>query len=238
MKEKTVSESISFRRSVRVYDKNKDIDEKIVKQCIKLSTLAPNSSNLQLWEFYHIISKKICAEISKSCFNQSSAKTSKQFVIPVVRHDLWRNRLKSNIDFIKNNKNDSKNDIISALKYYQEIIPKLYKGFSPIRGYIHSIMMKYRGLFKPTYREVKSSDLRIVAHKSLALASQNFMISMASFGYDTCPMEGFDSKKIKEILNLPKKSEINMVISCGIRTQEGIYGKRFRVPLESVYHKL
>ena len=46
MKEKTVSESISFRRSVRVYDKNKDIDEKIVKQCIKLSTLAPNSSNL------------------------------------------------------------------------------------------------------------------------------------------------------------------------------------------------
>ncbi len=38
MKEKTVSESISFRRSVRVYDKNKDIDEKIVKQCIKLST--------------------------------------------------------------------------------------------------------------------------------------------------------------------------------------------------------
>ena len=129
MKEKTVSESISFRRSVRVYDKNKDIDEKIVKQCIKLSTLAPNSSNLQLWEFYHIISKKICAEISKSCFNQSSAKTSKQFVIPVVRHDLWRNRLKSNIDFIKKNKNDFKNDIISALKYYQEIIPKLYRDF-------------------------------------------------------------------------------------------------------------
>ena len=61
---------------------------------------------------------------------------------------------------------------------------------------------------------------------------------MASFGYDTCPMEGFDSKKIKEILKLPKKSEINMVISCGIRTKKGIYGKRFRVPLESVYHKL
>ena len=84
----------------------KEIDEKIVKECIKLSTLAPNSSNLQLWEFYHIISKKVCAEISKSCFNQSSAKTSKQFVIPVVRHDLWKNRLKSNIDFIKNNKDD------------------------------------------------------------------------------------------------------------------------------------
>ena len=66
MKKKTVKESMSYRRSVRVYDKSKEIDEKIVKECIKLSTLAPNSSNLQLWEFYHIISNKVCAEISKS----------------------------------------------------------------------------------------------------------------------------------------------------------------------------
>ena len=31
--------------------------------------------------------------------------------------------------------------------------------------------------------------MRIVAHKSAGLAAQNFMISMAAIGYDTCPME-------------------------------------------------
>ncbi len=46
MKEKNVSESILYRRSVRVYDKSKEIDEKIVKKCVELSTLAPNSCNL------------------------------------------------------------------------------------------------------------------------------------------------------------------------------------------------
>ena len=48
-----------------------------------------------------------------------------------------------------------------------------------------------------TYREVKAVDLRVVGHKSTALAAQNFMVSMAALGYDTCPMEGFDSVRLK-----------------------------------------
>ena len=33
--------------------------------------------------------------------------------------------------------------------------------------------------------------------------------------------------------------EINMVISCGIRDEEtGVWGERFRVPFEEVYHKI
>jgi len=77
---------------------------------------------------------------------------------------------------------------------------------------------------------------RIVAHKSTALACQNFMISMAAVGYDTCPMEGFDSLKLKRLLKLPYGAEISMVIACGIRTEEGIYWPQFRIPFEEVYH--
>ena len=85
------------------------------------------------------------------------------------------------------------------------------------------------------YREVSKSDVRVIAHKSAALAAQNFMISMAGISYDTCPMEGFDSLRIKKILGLPKGAEISMIIGCGIRKPEGIYGDRFRVPFETVY---
>jgi nitroreductase len=46
--------------------------------------------------------------------------------------------------------------------------------------------------------------------KSAALAAQNFMISMAAV--ITCPMEGFDSLRVKKILNLPAAAEINMII--------------------------
>jgi nitroreductase len=94
------------------------------------------------------------------------------------------------------------------------------------------------GWFQPIYRQVRESDMRIVAHKSAALAAQNFMISMAAINYDTCPMEGFDSLRVKQIIGLPNGSEINMIIGCGIRDENGIYGERFRVPFEQVYFKL
>lgn len=90
----------------------------------------------------------------------------------------------------------------------------------------------------PVIRQVRRSDLRVVVHKSAGLAAENFMISMASVGYDTCPMEGFDSVRAKRILKLPFGAEINMIIACGVRSEKGIYNQQFRVPFEEVYKKM
>jgi len=80
--------------------------------------------------------------------------------------------------------------------------------------------------------------MRVVVHKSCALAAQTFMIAMANEGYDTCPLEGFDSRRLKKALQLPSGAEITMVVSCGIRKDdEGIWGERCRVPFEEVYVK-
>ena len=100
MPEKKVSEAIRFRRSVRVFDKDKEIDSQIVKKCIEQGVLAPNSSNLQLWEFYHIKSENFLKNVVRVCFNQPAAKTAQELVIPVVRLDLWPERINSNVNFI------------------------------------------------------------------------------------------------------------------------------------------
>ena len=236
MKEKTVSEAIHFRRSVRVYDPEKPINTKLVKTCIEQASLAPTSSNLQLWEFYHIQSKALLKQVAQTCYNQPAARTAQELVIPVVRLDLWPQRVQANMDFIKAvNKGMDEKKIKGALDYYQKIIPQLYRGTKKFRGFLHSIKSNWDGRKKVTYREVKAVDLRVVGHKSTALAAQNFMVSMAALGYDTCPMEGFDSVRLKGLLKLPKKAEISMVIGCGIRSKEGLYGERFRIPFDQVY---
>ena len=94
------------------------------------------------------------------------------------------------------------------------------------------------GVFKPIFREVRNSDMRIVAHKTCALAAENFMLSMAAESYDTCPMEGSDTWRVKKVLNLPRGAEINMIVSCGIRKPEGVYGDRFRIPFKEVYKQV
>jgi len=49
-------------------------------------------------------------------------------------------------------------------------------------------------------------------------------------------MEGFDAVRVKKHLNLPSGAEINMIISVGKGTEEGVWGPRFRVPYEDVVH--
>lgn len=238
--EKTVSESIAYRRSTRIY-KDQPIDAEKVKQCLVNASLAPNSSNLQLWEFYHITDKVVLSKMTEACLGQNAAKTAQQLVVVVTRKDLWKKRAKANLDFldkIYDKENLSKKDLKRkkmAKGYYSKLIPTLYTDVLGILGFIKYIVFQIIGAFKPIYRQVRLSDMRIVAHKSAGLAAENFMLSMAAIGYDTCPMEGSDTLRVKNILKLPRSAEINMVISCGIREENGIYGPRFRVPFEDVY---
>jgi len=241
--EKTVTEAIAYRRSCRVY-KDAEIDATKVKQCIENAVLAPTSSNLQLWEFYHITDKEVIKKLSSACFDQNAAKTAQQLVVVLARKDLWRKRCKSNIDFLNKafDKPDLEERLVKrkkmALNYYQKIMPITYFDFLGIFGLLKYLIFQVIGLFRPIYRQARLSDMRIVAHKSAGLAAQNFMISMAAIGYDTCPMEGSDTLRVKQILNIPRSAEINMIIGCGLRDDKGIYGPRFRVPFNEVYHEV
>jgi len=240
MTQKTVEEAINYRRSVRIYDPEKKIDSALVKKCIYQASLAPNSSNMQLWEFYYITSKETIQKIVPLCFNQNAARTAEELVIFVTRKDLWKKRKNSNLQMIdsvfppKPKTEQSSREKVSR-NYYGKLIPFAYSDFLGIFGFLKYLMILVIGLFKPIFREVRNSDMRIVAHKTCALAAENFMLSMAAQGYDTCPMEGSDTWRVKKVLNLPRGAEINMIVSCGIRKPEGVYGERFRIPFEEVY---
>ena len=241
---KTVTEAIQYRRSVRKY-KQEEIDEEKVKKCIENATLAPNSSNMQLWEFYHITDKKILQKLSKACFDQNAAKTAVNMVVFVTRRDKWKVRAKQNLHFLEkmfDKQEKAGLDVARRRKvsrrYYKKLMPTIYTDFFGLIGFYKKILSIFIGLFRPIYREVLYTDQKVIIHKSMALAAQNFMLSMSEIGYDTCPMEGSDTSRVKKILNLPRKAEINMIVGCGVRSEKGVYTERFRVPFNEVYRKI
>ena len=241
---KTVSQAIEYRRSVRKY-LDVELDEEKVKNCIRNATLAPNSSNMQLWEFYHVTDNKTLKKLSKACFDQNAAKTAVNMVVFVARRDKWRERAKYNLDFLEDmfDKQEKEGKDVErrrkvSIRYYKKLMPTIYTDFLGIIGYYKKILSFFIGLFRPIYREVLFSDSRVITHKSVALAAENFMLSMAEIGYDTCPMEGSDTTRVKKILKLPSKAEITMIIGCGIRAENGVYTERFRVPFDDVYKKV
>lgn len=240
-----LEEVLHYRRSVRYYDSEKPLDTNKVKHCIELATLAPSSSNMQLWEFYHVTDVATVQKLSVACLNQTAASTAQQLVVFVTRQDLYKKRAEQILAFERGNisRNSPAERQAKRIKdremYYGKLIPFLYARFFGIIGFVRKIITLVVGFFRTVPRQVSEPDIRAVVHKSCGLAAQTFMIAMANEGYDTCPMEGFDSKMVKKILGLPYSAQINMIVSCGIRKgNQGIWGDRYRVPFEEVYKQI
>ena len=228
-------EIVNFRRSNRVFDATK-VPEEVIQKSLERAILSPNSSNMQLWEFYWIKSEGELEKFIPLCLNQQAARTAQQMVVFVTRKDKWRERAKWNLSKIKGTLVGEPNKLQKGgMDYYGKVMPLLYMNDGlGIMSTIRRLISFFAGLRKPFFRTGGSANQRIMVHKSCALAAQTFMLSIAAEGFHSCPMEGFDEKRVKRTLGLPRGAEINMIISVGKGTEEGIWGPRFRVPNEEV----
>jgi nitroreductase len=82
----------------------------------------------------------------------------------------------------------------------------------------------------PLFRQ----DLFKWATKSTSLACENLMIVAEALGINTCPMEGFDSRRLSRYLGLSARyHEIVMVIAIGKKSPTYVEPPQWRRPLEA-----
>lgn len=242
VKMKTLRQMLEHRRAVRDFDTTREIDAEVVRACIEQAQLAPTSSNMQLWEAYHVVDLGKYPGLLDACLGQDALKTAHQLVVFVVRADKFRERAQANYAFeteniLRHSPAERREARLSRIEvYYQRVIPLLYGRAWGLLGAVRSLMAQVTGLFRPVVRQVSEADVNIVRHKSCALVAQTFMLAMAEAGYDTCPLEGIDTLRLKRVLGLPRQAEVSMTMACGIR--QGVRGERFRVPFSEQYHRL
>jgi len=228
----TIAEAFTYvvetRRSIRKFD-GAPVPPEIVRECLRLATLAPNSSNLQCWEFYWARDPKVKAALGPICLGQQAATTAGDLIAVVARTKTWRQHAREMIaDWPGGNPPKIARD------YYTKLAPIMYtQGFFGLTGWLKALVFAGVGLFRPVPREpVSKADMRTWAVKTTALAAENLMLAFRAHGYDTCPMEGFDSARARRVLGIPRDGVITMILAVGKRAPGGIYQEQFRFPLE------
>ena len=236
MSQASFEEIVQRRRSNRKFDANVNVPDSVIEQAIQQAILAPTSSNMQLREFYWIKSEEVKKEMAANCLGQNAAATAKHLLVVVTRLDLWKQRAKWNLNIIKESVQGEPTKMQKrGLDYYGKLMPVVYSSdWFGLFTVVRKVISFFGGLTKPFYRMGGKADQRVVAHKSAGLAAQTFMLSIAAADFDSCPMEGFDEKRVKKSLGLPCGAEINMIIGVGKGTPEGIWNPRLRLPYEEV----
>lgn len=227
---------VHFRRSNRKFDADTHVPDEVIRRSLDRAILSPNSSNMQLWEFHWIRSEALREQFVPICLNQQAARTAQHLVVFVTRRDKWSARAQWNLEKINIATAGKAPDVQKKGRdYYAKLMPLMYMS-DPLGlfGLFRRTYCAIAGIFKPHYRAGGNAEQRITVHKSCALAAQTFMLSIAAEGFHTCPMEGFDEHRAKRVLKLPRGAEINMIVAVGKGTEAGIWGPRFRVPLDEV----
>lgn len=220
---------VENRRSVRLFE-NEPVPAAVIQHSLDMALAAPNSSNLQPWEFQWVRTPEIKSDLVKACMSQAAAATAAELVVCIARTGTWRENCADMVAQLAIQESKGVRIPKAAKHYYEKLVPVMYsQGFFGVSGFIKRIIAFFIGLQKPISREPSShADMKVWAVKSTALACENFMLAITAHGYDTCPMEGFDSRRVRKLLSLPSDATVPMIIAVGKRRPNGVTLPRIR----------
>ena len=216
------------RRTVRDF-LPEPIPDDVLNRCLDAALLAPSSSNLQPWEFILIRSEAARAEANRICLDQQPVRSAPLLLALVAHTDTWK-RHRDEILRI----HESRGALRESMgKYYRKLIPLIYAtGPFGFFGRLKRVASRILSLFRPTPSLQSRPDLRVLVHKSTALAASTFMTALAAEGWDSCPMEGFDPWRARKLLGLESGAEVCMFLAVGKRSSKGVWWERALMPRE------
>lgn len=218
---------IESRRAVRRFSAEA-VPEAVIRDCLELAVLAPNSCNLQPWSFQVVRDPALLARLHPVCMSQNAAKAP-LIIAVLARPDTWKQACQNIIDYWP------EPEVPARIRhFYRKTAPFQYnQGPLGLLGLFKRQLLRVVALRKPLMRTPNSkADMRIWAVKSTALAAQNLMLAFQSHGYATCPMEGFDEVRLRKVLKIPREALPIMLLAVGRQTEKGVYNPRLRFPLE------
>jgi nitroreductase len=220
--------AVESRRTIRDF-LPEAVPQEVLDRCLDAARLAPSSSNLQPWEFVIIRDPEVRKLANAACLEQLPAKTAPLLLALVTRRDTWRRNRDELLRIFASRGPLRK----SHESYYRRLLPLVYTtGPFGLLGPLKRLFSRVASLFKPTPNLMSRSDIRVMAHKSTALAAATFMLALRAEGYDSCPMEGFDPWRAKALLGLPRGAEVNMFLAVGRRSDKGLWWDRTLMPRE------
>lgn len=218
--------AVATRRSVRDFLPD-PVPEEVLQRCLDAALQAPSSSNLQPWEFVVIRSLEARAQAAAICLNQSAARRASLLIAVVAHRDTWRR----NRDHILATFRERGTLRRRQGTYYKRLIPLVYtNGPFNLLGWWKPLLGRAVSLFRPVPNLMTKTDVRLIAHKSTALAAATFMLALRAEGYDSCPMEGFDPWRAKKLLKLGPGAEVSMFLAVGRRSEKGVWWDRVLMP--------
>jgi nitroreductase len=226
-------DAIFRRRAIKSFDPVA-ISPEIRAQILDAARLAPSSFNMQPYRFYWVETPLQRSTAARLCMAQSPAVTASALVIAVADIGSLQRTSELQLNWMRNAgfSEEKLRDYSRTAKIGRIIfMPGPFGIFGAFKWFLFRILHFWKTIgMPPVFRQ----DVFKWATKSTSLACENLMIAAEALGLNTCPMEGFDGRRLSKFLGLsPRCHEIVMVIAIGKKSAAHVDQPQWRRPLET-----
>jgi nitroreductase len=226
-------ETILKRRAIRAFDPV-EIPAGTREQILTAACSAPSSFNSQPYRFIWVESREARKRAAELCMSQSAAMTASALVVAVADLGSWKSTGESQLQWMR------EAGIGESKIREHEKKSKLAKYFF-VQGWFNSLGLIKWVVLRAIHpwkiigmAPCTKQGMFKWATKSAALSCANLMIAAEALGFNSCPMEGFDGRRLSRFLGLsPRFHEIVMVIAIGKKSEKHIDQPQWRRPLKA-----
>jgi nitroreductase len=228
-----VLEAIFQRRAVKVFEPVQ-IPQAQRDLILDAARLAPSSFNTQPYRFYWVESPPMKKSAAELCMGQTPAATASALVVVVADIGSLAATSQAQLEWMRRSgfSRARVRDYERTAKIGRILfMPGPFGIFAAVKWAIFRLINLWKTMgMPPLFRQ----DLLKWATKSTSLACENLMIAAEALGLNTCPMEGFDGRRLSRFLGLRRQyHEIVMVIAIGKRSGDYVSEPQWRRPLDT-----
>jgi nitroreductase len=228
-----ILEALFYRRAVKAFAPV-EIPQALREQILDAARHAPSSFNTQPYRFFWVESSARKATAAKLCLGQMPAETASALVVAVADIGSLAATSQGQLEWMRRSGfSDAKvRDYERTAKIGRILfMPGPFGIFGAVKRAIFRLVNLWKTMGMPP---CSRQDILKWATKSTSLACENLMIAAEALGLNTCPMEGFDGRRLSKFLGLSNRChEIVMVIAIGKKSPAYVGPPQWRRPLDA-----
>lgn len=198
---------VRARRAASSFDPCREISDDVMSSIVRSTSLAPSSFNLNPWRCVLVKNKEVRDDLA---FCMSGYNVARVQQAPVVAVFLAQCAPTESIDRLIDEecKRGVREDALSKL-YFETSFLAAEKPV-PL-----AMKQTVSATFAQMTQVPSISATQAWAFKNTMPAAQTYMLAAASHGVSTCPMEGLDEVRVRELLNAPETYSVPVIIATG-----------------------
>eukprot|EP00624_Nannochloropsis_granulata_P003916 evm.model.NODE_29647_length_52634_cov_57.405155.12 len=201
--------AVLARHSTKVFDATRQVPDETVAAILGLTLRSPTSFNVQPYTITIVQSKEMKQRLSACMLGPNKARVLQAPITAVFAADLDPVQLVPRVQTMERQERGLPEAYLATLPFSV--------SFLAGKGHLaHAFKDLFTTAMSPLQPMPSVSTLEAWSFKNTAIAASWYIMACSAHGLNTCPMEGFDGRRIMQVLRIPSpRYAIPLVVSTG-----------------------